>query len=177
MWFGKDVLEALESGNLNVVATTGQHSKTAFRSDVQAEPPEEVPDNSESITSVDTREVERNVTELVVHDGQHADESRKTWLNDVDGLIRCMKSAGRIERLLRKKRGFNGTRRECVIPCNKQLCSFPTLSEQESGQTRQMDRGEIEVEEEKRVRTKHMPALPKDSEKRENEDSRSSPFC
>ena len=72
-------LEALENDNLDVVATTEQHSKTTFRSDVQIEPPEEVGDNSESITSVDTREVERkfavgNVTELVVQ----ADESRKT---------------------------------------------------------------------------------------------------
>ena len=40
---------------------------------------------------------------------------------------------------------------------------------QESGQTRQIDRGEIEVEEERRVRTKHMPVLPTDSEKREKE--------
>ena len=97
MWFDKEVLEALESDNLDVVATTEQHSKTAFRSDVQIEPPEEVSDNSESITSVDTREVERKfairnvtelVTELVVHDGQQADRGRKTRLNDVDGLIR-----------------------------------------------------------------------------------------
>ena len=164
VWFDTEVLEALESDNLDVVATTEQHSKTAFRSDVQVEPPEEVPDNSESITTVDTREVERkfavrNVTELVFHDGQQADECRKTLLSDVDGLSRCMKSAGRIERLLRNKR----------VPYNKQLCSFPTLSEQESGQTRLMDRGEIEVEEERRVRTKHMPVLPTDSEKRENE--------
>ena len=41
---------------------------------------------------------------------------------------------------------------------------FPTLSEQESGQTRQMDRGEIEVEEERRVRTECMPVFPTDSE-------------
>ena len=32
-----------------------------------------------------------------------------------------------------------------------------------------MDRGEIEVEEERRVRTKHVPVLPTDSEKRDNE--------
>ena len=83
-----------------------------------------------------------------------------------------MKSAGRIERLLRNKRGFSelwNQKGECAILCDKQLCSFLTLSEQESGQTRQMDRGEIEVEEERQVRTKHMPFLPTDSEKRENE--------
>ena len=114
----------------------------------------------------------RNVTELVVHDGQQADESRKTWLNDVDGLIRCMKSAGRIERLLRNKRSFSelwNQKGECAIPCDKQFCSLPTLSEQESSQTRQMDRGEIEVEEERRVRTKRMPVFPTDREKHENE--------
>ena len=78
----------------------------------------------------------RNVTELIVDDGQQADKSRKTRLNDVDGLVRGVKSAGRIERLLRNKRGFSELRNqkgECAIPCDKQLCSFPTLSEQESG--------------------------------------------
>ena len=59
--------------------------------------------DSEFITSVDTRKVKsefdvRNVTELIVDDGQQADKSRKTRLNDVDGLIRGMKTAGTIER-------------------------------------------------------------------------------
>ena len=97
----------------------------------------------------------RNVTELMVHDGQQADRGRKTRLNDVDGLVRGVKSAGRVERLLRNKRGFGelwNQKGECAIYCDKQLCSFPTLSEQESSQTRQMDRGGIEVEEERRVR-------------------------
>ena len=56
-----------------------------------------------------------------------------------------------------------------MIPCDKQFCSSPTLSEQESSQTRQMDRGEIEVEEERQVRTKRVPVFPTDSEKCENE--------
>ena len=50
VWFDMEALGAHESDNLDVVATTEQHSKTAFRSDVQIEPPEEVQDNSESIT-------------------------------------------------------------------------------------------------------------------------------
>ena len=57
VWFDTEVLEAHESDNLDVVATTKQHSKTAFRSDVQIEPPEDVRDNSEFIASVDTRKV------------------------------------------------------------------------------------------------------------------------
>ena len=174
-WFDMEVLEARENDNLDVVVTTEQHSKTTFRPDVQVEPSEEVPDNSESITSVDTRKVERkfavrNVTELIVDDGKQADKGRKMWLNDVDGLFRCMRSAGRIERLLRSKRSFGelwNQKRKCVIPCDKHLCSFLTLCEQESGQTRQMDRGVIEVEEERRVRTKRMLVLL--TEKRENE--------
>ena len=157
-----------------MVATTEQHLRAAFRSDVKFEPPEEVPDNSEFITSVDTRKVEsefavRNVMDLIVDDGQQADESRKTRLNDVDGLIRCVKSAGRIERLLRNKRSFSelwNQKGECVIPCNKQLCSFPTLSEQESSQARQMDRGEIEVEEERGEASENkMHALPPDRQR------------
>ena len=41
VWFDTEVSEAHESDNFDVVATTEQHSKTAFRSDVQIEPPEE----------------------------------------------------------------------------------------------------------------------------------------
>ena len=137
--------------NVDAIATTVQHLRTAFRSDVQIEPPEEVPDNSDSIASVYTRKVERkfavrNVTELMVDDGQQADRGRKTRLNDVDGLVRGDRSAGRIERLLRSKRCFGelwNQKGECAIPCDKQLCSFTTLREQESSQMRRMDRGEI----------------------------------
>ena len=99
--------------NFDAIATTVRHLRTAFRSDVQVEPPEEVPDNSESITSVHTRKDERkfavrNVTELMADDGQQADRGRKTRFNDVgvDGLVRCVKSEGRMERLLRNKRSF-----------------------------------------------------------------------
>ena len=76
-----------------------------------------------------------------------------------------------IERLPRNKRSFEklwNQKGECAIPRDKQLCSVPTLSEQESSQTRQMERGEIEVEEERRVRIKRMPVLPTDSEKEES---------
>ena len=71
----------------------------------------EVPGNSEFITSVDTRKVEsefavRNVTEVMVDDGQQADRGRKARLKDVDGMVRSVQSGGRIERLLRNKRGF-----------------------------------------------------------------------
>ena len=52
---------------------------------------------------------------------------------------------------------------EYVTPCDKQLY------EQESSQARQMDRGEIEVEEERRVRAKRVPVLPTDKEKDESE--------
>ena len=60
-------------------------------------------------------------------------------------------------RLLRRKRSFSelkDQKGEYVTPCDKQLC------EQESSQARQMDRGEIEVEEERRVRAKSVPVLP-----------------
>ena len=40
-WFDTDALEVRENDNLDVVATTEQHSKTALRLDVQIEPPEE----------------------------------------------------------------------------------------------------------------------------------------
>ena len=63
----------------------------------------------------------------MVDDGQQADRGRKTRLNDVGGLVRGVKSAGRIDRLLRNKRSFGelwNQKGECAIPCDKQLCSF-----------------------------------------------------
>ena len=128
-WFDMEALGAHVSDNLDAIATTEQHLRTAFRSDVQIELPEEVPDNSESITGVGIQKVEnkfivRKWTELVVDDGQQADRGRKTRLNDVDGLVRGVKAAGRIERLLRNKRSFGemwNQKGECAIPCDKQL--------------------------------------------------------
>ena len=150
MWFDTEVLEAHGNVNVDVVATTEQRSKTAFRSDVQVEPSEEVPVNSEFITGVGIQKVKRkfavrNVTELVLDTGQQSDRGRETRSNDVDELVRSVKPAGRIESMLRNKRSFSELRiqkGECVIFCDKQLCRFPTLNEQESNQTRQMDRGE-----------------------------------
>ena len=63
-------------------------------------------------------------------------------------------------RLLRSKRSFSelkDQKGEYVTPCDEQLC------EQESSQARQMDRGEIEVEEER------VPVLPTDRQKDESE--------
>ena len=134
VWFDTEVLEAHESDNLDVVATTEQHSKTAFRSDVQVEPSEEAPVNSESITGVDIQKVERkfavrNVTELVVDAGQQRDRGRETRSNDVDGSVRGLKSAGRIERLLRNKRNFEelgNQKGECVRSLATSSCAvFP----------------------------------------------------
>ena len=127
--------------------------------------------------SVGTLKVERkfavrNVTELIVDASQQADRGRETRLNDVDGSVRGVKSAGRIDRLLRNKRSFGelcNHKGECAIPCDKQVCSFSTLSGQESSQTTQMDEGEIEIEGEKRVRMKCMPVLPTYKEKHEKE--------
>ena len=47
VWFDMEALGAHVRDNLDAIATTVQHLRTAFRSDVQIEPPEEVPDNSE----------------------------------------------------------------------------------------------------------------------------------
>ena len=38
VWFDTEVLEAHECNNSDAIATTVQHSRTAFRSDVQIEP-------------------------------------------------------------------------------------------------------------------------------------------
>ena len=123
---------------LDAIATTVQHLRTAFRPDVRIEPPEEVPVNSESITtSVGTLKVERkfavrNVTELSVDAGHQADRGREKRMNDVDGSFRGVTSAGRIERLLRNKRGFSELwiqKGECAIPCDGQESSQTSETE------------------------------------------------
>ena len=86
--------------------------------------------------------------------------------SEADGPVRSVESAERIIRLLRSKRSFSELKDqggEYVTPSDDLLC------EQESSQARQMDRGEIEVEEERRVRAKRVPVLPADKEKDENE--------
>ena len=82
--------------NLDASATTVQHLRTAFRSDVHIEPPEEVPDCSESITSVGTWKVERkfvvrNVTESIVDNGQQADKGSE------DAVERCRRIGSECE--------------------------------------------------------------------------------
>ena len=68
VWFDTEALEAHENDDMDVVAATEQRSKTAFRSEEQIEPSEEIPNSSESIMGVDAQEVKsefavRNVTE------------------------------------------------------------------------------------------------------------------
>ena len=59
----------------------------------------------------------------------------------------------RLLRSMRSPSELKDQKGEDVTPCDGQLC------EQESSQARQMDRGEIEVEEERRVRAKRVPVL------------------
>ena len=56
VWFDTEELEAFECDNLFTSATTAQHLRATFRSDVQVEPPEEVSVSSEyHSTSVGTQ--------------------------------------------------------------------------------------------------------------------------
>ena len=105
---------------MDASATTEQHSKTAFRSDVQVKPPEEVPAKSESITGVDIQKVERkfavrNVTELVVDAGQQTDRGRETRSNDVDEPVRkmCVRDARKKPEPLAPEEGALG-KLECM---------------------------------------------------------------
>ena len=98
--------------------------------------------------------------------GQLTDEGREARPSEADGPVRSVESAERIERLLRSKRSFSelkDQKGEYVTLCDEQSC------EQESSQARQTDRGEIEVEEERRVRAKGVPVLPTDKEKDESD--------
>ena len=148
VWFGTVALETFKRDNLDTDAATVQHSRTTFRPDVEIEPPEEVPINSESSTSIGIQKAEvkfavRDVTELVIGAGQQTDKGRETQMNDVGGTAQGA-VAGKIGRLLRSKRSFSERqvqKGKCMIPCDEQLCSFPMLSVQESSQARQVDRG------------------------------------
>ena len=64
---------------------------------------------------------------------------------------------------LRKQKGVY------VITCEEQSSNLFPLVEQESSQGRQMDRGEVEVEEERQARVKSAPVFPTDKERDEHE--------
>ena len=93
--FHTEVSEVHENGQ---VVTTEQHSRTAFRQDVRVELSEKVPDNSESITSVDVQKVEsefvvRNVTIYDINEFlkqeyeesenpiERGNQTNKIWIN------------------------------------------------------------------------------------------------
>ena len=157
VWFDTEAPDAFERDNLDTIATTVQHLRTSARSEVRIESPREISVSSVVFgASVGTQKVEggsavRNVTKQTDAAGQLTDEGRETRPSEVDGPVRSVESAERFVRLLRSKRSFSelkDQKGECVTPCDEQSC------EQESGQARQMDKGEIEVEEERRVRVK-----------------------
>ena len=56
-----------------------------------------------------------------------------------------------------------------MIPCEEQSSNLFPLVEQESSQGRQMDRGEVDVEEERQARVKSAPVLPTDKKREEHE--------
>ena len=164
--------EAFERDGLDTIATTEQHLRTLARSEVRIESPREISANSKFLnTRVGTQKVDgefavRDLTKLTDAAGRPTDEGREARQSEADGPVRSVESAERIMRLLRSKRSFGelkDQKGEYVTPCDKQLY------EQESSQARQMDRGEIEVEEERRVRAKRVPVLPTDKEKDESE--------
>ena len=162
VWFDTEAPEACERDDLDTTATTEQHLRALARSEVRIKSPREISAN----TSVGTQRVEgefavRNVTRLTDAAGQLTKEGREARPSEADGHFGV-----RIMRLMRSKCGFSelkDQKGEYVTPCDEQLC------EQESSQTRQMDRGEIEVEEKRRVRAKRVPVLPTDKEKDESE--------
>ena len=172
VWFDAETPESFECDGLDTTATTEQHLRTLARSEVHIQSPREISANSKFLNkSVGTQEVEgefavRNVTKSTDAAEQPTDEKREARPSEADEPVWSMKSAERITRLLRSKRSsseLKDQKGEHVTPCDEELC------EQESGQARQLDRGEIEVEEERRVRAKRVPVLPTDKEKDESE--------
>ena len=89
------------------------------------------------------------------------------WLNGDGEFILDVKSARRIEKLLGDKTWFCRAAKaeRCVIPCEEQSSNLFPLVEQESSRGRQMDRGEVDLEEERQARVKSTPVLPTDRER------------
>ena len=172
VWFDTEAPEAFERDGLDTTATTEQHLRTLARPEDRIGSPREISANYKFLnTSVGTQEVEgefavRYVTKLTDAAGQPTDEGREARPSEAGGPVRSVESPERIMRLLRNKRSFSelkDQKGEHVTPCDEKLC------ERESSQARQMNRGEIEVEEERRVRAKRAPVLPTDKEKDEGE--------
>ena len=96
------------------------------------------------------------------------DRGHGVWLNGDGGFILDVKSARKIEKLLGDKRGFVELRKQkgvYVIPCEEQSSNLFPLVGQEPKQGTQMDRGEVEVEEERQARVRSAPVLPTDKER------------
>ena len=114
----------------------------------------------------------RNVTKPIVAAGQVADRGQGVWLNGDGGFVLDMKSARKIEKPLGDKCGFVELRKQkgvYVIPCEEQSSNLYPLVGQEPKQGTQMDRGEGEIEEERKARVKSAPVLPTDKEREEHE--------
>ena len=161
-------------------------SPSTFGLDVPLEPSEEIPLHQAAGTrvarfgskflsmGVGTQNIEgrfdaRNVTKPIVAAGQVTDRGQGVWLNGDGGFILDVKSARKIGKLLGDKRGFIELRTQkgvFVITCEEQSSSLFPLVEQESSRGRQMDRGEVEVEEERQARVNSAPVLPTDRERR-----------
>ena len=145
---------------------------TTFRPDVPIEPSEKVPLHQAHGTrvahfgskflsmGVGTQKIEgrfdvRNVTKPIVAAGQRSG-SMAEFILDV-------KSARKIEELLGDRRGFVELRTQKgahVTPCEEQSSNLFPLVEQEPRQGMQMDRGEVDVEEERQARVKNAPVPP-----------------
>ena len=161
---------------------------TTFRPDVPIEPSEEIPLHQADGTrvahvgskflsmGVGTQKFEgmfdvRNVTKPIVVAGKVTDRGQGVWLNGDGGFILDVKSARKIEKLLGDKRGLVELRKQkgvYVIPCEEQSSNLFPLVEQEPRQGIQMDRGEVDVEEERQARVISAPVLPTKREREKN---------
>ena len=138
------------------VSAAKQVDPSAFKPDVQIEPPEEVPVGSKFLNKSDGAQVVGRrlgvgrAAGSVVAEGQATARGQRVWLNCDDEFILDGESASVAEESLGDNRGFSESRdqkRACAV-CHKEQSSssFPT-GEQESSPWMQMDRGEVEVAE------------------------------
>ena len=97
------------------------------------------------------------------------DKGQEVWLNGDGGFILDVKSARKIEKLLGDRRGFVELQKQKRCVCEDLSSILFPLVGQEPKQGTQMDRGEVDVEEERQARVKSAPVPPTDKEGEEHE--------
>ena len=104
----------------------------------------------------------RNVTKPIVASGQVTDKGQGVWLSGNGGYVLDMRPAQKVERLLGDKSSFIELKKQKgvnVITCEDPSSSLFSLVEMETKQPSQVNKSDVEVEEDRPARVKCAPVL------------------